>query len=51
MLAEISHKATGYCKGYGGSLHITDVGLGILGMNGIVGESTCSGPGPLTASR
>ena len=39
MLAEITHKATGYCKGYGGSLHITDVGLGILGMNGIVGSS------------
>lgn len=37
MLAEITHKATGYCKGYGGSLHITDVSLGILGMNGIVG--------------
>jgi TPP-dependent pyruvate/acetoin dehydrogenase alpha subunit len=39
MLAEITHKATGYCKGYGGSLHITDIGLGILGMNGIVGAS------------
>ena len=39
MLAEITHKANGYCKGYGGSLHITDVGLGILGMNGIVGAS------------
>ncbi len=31
MLAEITHKATGYCKGYGGSLHITDMSLGILG--------------------
>lgn len=39
MLAEITHKAGGYCGGYGGSLHITDVGLGILGMNGIVGSS------------
>ncbi|MHC4398136.1 MAG: thiamine pyrophosphate-dependent dehydrogenase E1 component subunit alpha [Planctomycetota bacterium] len=39
MLAEITHKAAGYCKGYGGSLHITDVSLGILGMNGIVGAS------------
>jgi len=39
MLAEITHKATGYCKGYGGSLHITDVSLGILGMSGIVGAS------------
>ncbi len=39
MLAEITHKATGYCKGYGGSLHITDMSLGILGMNGIVGAA------------
>jgi len=39
MLAEITHKATGYCKGYGGSLHITDVSLGILGMNGVVGAA------------
>ncbi|MGQ9576211.1 MAG: thiamine pyrophosphate-dependent dehydrogenase E1 component subunit alpha [Thermoguttaceae bacterium] len=39
MLAEITHKATGYCKGYGGSMHITDLSLGILGMNGIVGAS------------
>jgi len=39
MLAEIRHKATGYCKGYGGSLHITDMSLGILGMDGIVGTS------------
>jgi pyruvate dehydrogenase E1 component alpha subunit len=39
MLAEITHKASGYCKGYGGSLHITDMSLGILGMNGIVGAA------------
>jgi TPP-dependent pyruvate/acetoin dehydrogenase alpha subunit len=39
MLAEITHKAAGYCKGYGGSLHITDMSLGILGMNGIVGAA------------
>lgn len=45
MLAEITHKATGYCKGYGGSLHITDMKLGILGMNGIVGASHLMGAG------
>ncbi len=27
MLAEITHKATGYCRGYGGSLHITDMSI------------------------
>ena len=37
MLAEIKGKATGYCKGRGGSMHIADVSLGILGANGIVG--------------
>jgi pyruvate dehydrogenase E1 component alpha subunit len=45
MLAEITHKATGYCKGCGGSLHITDMSLGILGMNGIVGASHLVGAG------
>ena len=45
MLAEITHKATGYCGGHGGSLHITDVSLGILGMNGIVGASHLFGAG------
>ncbi|MGI6225660.1 MAG: thiamine pyrophosphate-dependent dehydrogenase E1 component subunit alpha [Peptococcales bacterium] len=37
MMAEIMGKKTGYCKGKGGSMHIADVGLGILGANGIVG--------------
>lgn len=37
MMAEIFGRATGYCKGKGGSMHIADVGLGILGANGIVG--------------
>lgn len=39
MSAEIWFKSTGYNKGYGGSMHITDVSKGILGMNGIVGSS------------
>ena len=37
MLAEIFGKATGYCKGKGGTMHIADMDLGILGANGIVG--------------
>lgn len=37
MMAELFGKASGYCKGKGGSMHIADVGLGILGANGIVG--------------
>ncbi len=37
MMAELMGKVTGYCKGKGGSMHIADVDLGILGANGIVG--------------
>ncbi len=44
MMAEIFGKSTGYCKGKGGSMHIADMDLGILGANGIVG-----GGGPLAA--
>lgn len=37
MMAELAARTTGYCGGKGGSLHMTDFGLGILGANGIVG--------------
>jgi len=37
MMAEMFGKRTGYCKGLGGSMHIADLSLGILGCNGIVG--------------
>ena len=37
MFAELFAKATGYCKGKGGSMHIADFSLGILGANGVVG--------------
>lgn len=37
MMAELYGKATGYCKGKGGSMHIADATKGILGANGIVG--------------
>jgi len=37
MMAELYGKKTGYCKGKGGSMHIVDYALGILGANGIVG--------------
>jgi 2-oxoisovalerate dehydrogenase E1 component len=40
MMAELYGKETGYCHGRGGSMHIVDVGLGILGANGIVGAGT-----------
>ena len=37
MLAEIMGKESGYCHGRGGSMHIADVSLNIVGANGIVG--------------
>ena len=37
MMAELYGRATGYCGGKGGSMHIADLDLGILGANGIVG--------------
>ena len=37
MMAEIMGRVDGYCKGKGGSMHIADIHLGILGANGIVG--------------
>jgi TPP-dependent pyruvate/acetoin dehydrogenase alpha subunit len=39
MSAEIFFKESGYNRGYGGSMHITDMSKGIMGMNGIVGAS------------
>jgi pyruvate dehydrogenase E1 component alpha subunit len=36
MMAELFGRRTGYCKGKGGSMHIADIDLGILGANGIV---------------
>ena len=37
MMAELYGKETGCCKGRGGSMHIADVSVGILGANAIVG--------------
>ena len=39
MLAEVLGRATGYCKGKGGSMHIADFDLNMLGANGVVGGS------------
>jgi len=36
MMAEVLGRRTGYCKGKGGSMHIFDASIGILGANGIV---------------
>ncbi len=45
MMAELMGRATGYCGGLGGSMHIASLDLGILGANGIVGAAMplCTG--------
>jgi TPP-dependent pyruvate/acetoin dehydrogenase alpha subunit len=37
MMAELFGRVDGYCKGKGGSMHIADFSVGMLGANGIVG--------------
>ncbi len=45
MMAELMGNSEGYCGGLGGSMHIADISLGIIGANGIVGAAMplCSG--------
>ena len=51
MLAELFGKKTGYCAGKSGSMHVADVGLGILGANGIVGAGLPIAAGSALASK
>lgn len=37
MMAELLGRVDGYCRGKGGSMHIADFSIGMLGANGIVG--------------
>ena len=39
MMAELMGRATGYCQGLGGSMHVADMERNILGANGIVGAA------------
>ena len=51
MMAELYGKETGYCKGKGGSMHIADFSIGILGANGIVGGGIPIATGTALASQ
>lgn len=51
MLAEIFGRATGYCGGKGGSMHIADVSAGMLGADGIVGGGIPIAMGAALGSR
>lgn len=51
MMAELFARETGYCRGKGGSMHVADVSLGILGSNGIVGAGIPIATGSGLASK
>jgi len=51
MYAELFGKASGYCKGRGGSMHITNMAQGNLGANGIVGGGIPIAAGAALAIR
>lgn len=51
MMAELFGKATGVCKGKGGSMHIADVEKGMLGANGIVGGGLPLACGPALTAK
>lgn len=51
MMAELFGKITGNCKGKGGSMHIADFSVGMLGANGIVGGGFGLAVGAALASK
>ena len=51
MMAELFGKETGYCKGKGGSMHIADTDIGILGANGIGGAGIPLAGGAALSAR
>ena len=51
MMAELFGKSNGYCKGKGGSMHIADFSIGMLGANGIVGAGLPIATGAALAAQ
>jgi TPP-dependent pyruvate/acetoin dehydrogenase alpha subunit len=51
MMAELFGRSTGYCHGKGGSMHIADFGVGMLGANGIVGAGLPIATGAALAAQ
>jgi pyruvate dehydrogenase E1 component alpha subunit len=50
MMAELYGKATGCCKGKGGSMHLVDLSVGYMGSTPIVGSSIPIGVGDAFAA-
>jgi TPP-dependent pyruvate/acetoin dehydrogenase alpha subunit len=51
LMAEIYGRSTGICKGYGGSMHLTDVSRGFLGTSGIVAQGIPHATGAAYAAQ
>ena len=51
MMAEIYGKATGSCRGKGGSMHIADLSKGMMGANGILGAGAPLACGAALAAK
>jgi pyruvate dehydrogenase E1 component alpha subunit len=51
MMAELFGRSNGYCHGKGGSMHIADFRVGMLGANGIVGAGLPIAAGAALAAQ
>jgi TPP-dependent pyruvate/acetoin dehydrogenase alpha subunit len=51
MMAELLGRVDGYCRGKGGSMHIADFSIGVLGANGIVGAGLPLAAGSALAAQ
>lgn len=51
MFAELFGRVDGYCRGRGGSMHINDLSIGMLGANGVVGAGIPIAAGAAFASQ
>lgn len=51
MMAELFGRRNGYCHGKGGSMHIADFSVGMLGANGIVGAGLPIATGAALAAQ
>ncbi len=51
MMKEIYGRADGLCKGRGGSMHIADLSVGMLGANGIVGAGAPQAVGAAISTK
>ncbi len=51
MMAELFGRSNGYCRGKGGSMHIADFSVGMLGANGIVGAGLPIATGAALAAK